>query len=337
MKLEKRLELIKRNTEEVTTEEELEELLKEKDKFNFYLGVAPTGPFHLGHIVPFTKCIEIARAGGQFTFLVADFHAYLDDQKTGWEEMKARADYLEICARALWPSDLPINIARGSSYQRKPEFMEKLIKATALVTVSRAERAAREITRMETPKVSELVYPIMQDLDVMALDADLEVGAIDQRGAFMLGREILPKMGKKPEVDVMPPLIPSLQGPGVKMSSSKPKTCIAVHDSPRAIREKIEDAYCPAGKIEDNPILEICKRVLFPRFEKLKIERPEKYGGNLTFDEYEELEEKFTSGDLHPADLKKAVAEKLIEMLEPVRKALDKNPKIFKEFKKTVG
>lgn len=336
MKLKKRLELIKNNTEEIVTKEELKELLKKKDKFNFYLGVAPTGPFHLGHIVPFIKCIEIARAGGQFTFLIADFHAYLDDQKTKWEEMKARADYLEVCVKALWPSNLPMKIVRGSSYERKPEFMERLLKATALVTVNRAERAAREITRMETPKVSELVYPIMQDMDVVALDADMEVGSMDQRGAFMLGREVLPKVGYKPEVDVMTPLIPSLQGPGVKMSSSKPKTCISVHDSPEAIKEKIKDAYCPAGKIKDNPILEICKRVLFPRFEKLEIKRSEKYGGNLAFGEYKELEEEFTSGDLHPADLKKAVSEKLTEMLEPVRKGLEENSKVFGDFKKTL-
>ena len=189
---------------------------------------------------------------------------------------------------------------------------------------------------MQTPKVSELVYPIMMDIDVIALNADLEVGGIDQRGAFMLGREILPKLGYKPEVDVCMPLIPSLLGPGTKMSSSIPGSYITVHDEPKEIKNKVKKAYCPAGDVKDNPITSICKFILFPRYGRLKVKRRKKYGGDVTFDSYKSLEEAFIKKDLHPADLKNAVAERLIKMLGPVRESVRQNPKVLEEFEKTL-
>ncbi|MEA3432056.1 MAG: tyrosine--tRNA ligase [candidate division WOR-3 bacterium] len=336
MKFEKRWELVTRNTEEIITPKELEELLRKKKKFNFYLGIAPTGPFHLGHLINLVKCMDIAKAGGDCTLLIADFHAYLDDMKTPWELMKIRSDYWEMCIKSIWDKALPVEIVRGSSYQRKPEYMEKVLKAIALVTVTRAKRAAREITRMETPKVSELVYPVMMDMDVIALNADLEVGGIDQRGAFMLGREVLPELGYTPEVDVCMPLIPGLREPGTKMSSSIPGSCITVHDDPEDIKNKIEMAYCPAGDTKDNPITSICKFILFPRCGKLRVKREKKYGGDITFESYKGLKEAFIEERLHPADLKRAVADKLIEMLEPVRKKVKSRPEVLRKFKKSL-
>ncbi|MCE4617461.1 MAG: tyrosine--tRNA ligase, partial [Desulfurococcales archaeon] len=82
-------------------------------------------------------------------------------------------------------------------------------------------------------------------------------------------------------------------------------------------------AYCPAKVVEFNPVLEINKYILFAREGfTLRVDRPTKYGGPVDYSTYEELEKDFVEGKLHPLDLKNATADALIELLEPVRKAI---------------
>jgi tyrosyl-tRNA synthetase len=108
-----------------------------------------------------------------------------------------------------------------------------------------------------------------------------------------------------------------------KMSKSDPSSTIFLHEAPETIRKKIRKTYCPMGETENNPILEINKYILFaqPGF-KLIVERPEKYGGTVVYETYEELEKDFAEKKLHPADLKNATANALIEFLKPVREKL---------------
>ena len=89
-------------------------------------------------------------------------------------------------------------------------------------------------------------------------------------------------------------------------------------------------AFCPEKEIEFNPVLDWCKSLIFSdKKSKLGIKRLEKFGGNKTYKNYETLERDFVEGRLHPADLKGSVAEKLISILEPVRKHFEQ-PKIRK-------
>ncbi|MFN3527697.1 MAG: tyrosine--tRNA ligase, partial [Candidatus Altarchaeaceae archaeon] len=80
-------------------------------------------------------------------------------------------------------------------------------------------------------------------------------------------------------------------------------------------------AYCPIEK-EGNPILQICKFIIFSKVKEFKVKRLEKFGGDLIFTSYDELENAFINKKLHPADLKNAVAETLIEILEPIKKEI---------------
>jgi tyrosyl-tRNA synthetase len=114
------------------------------------------------------------------------------------------------------------------------------------------------------------------------------------------------------------PLLPSLGGPEVKMSSSRPETIIAVTDSPEDIKKKIGKAHCPAKEVEGNPVMAIAKYLVFPELGHLDVCRPEKYGGDLSFDSYEDLEKAYVDG-LHPMDLKNAVADALIDILAVFR------------------
>jgi tyrosyl-tRNA synthetase len=113
------------------------------------------------------------------------------------------------------------------------------------------------------------------------------------------------------------------------MSSSKPETIISVHEDPKSIEDKIKKAYCPAGDAKNNPILDIFRFFIFSKEDKVIIERPEKFGGNLEFSSYEELEKAFVGG-LHPMDLKSAASKYLSDYLEPVRNHFEKHGEALK-------
>lgn len=115
----------------------------------------------------------------------------------------------------------------------------------------------------------------------------------------------------------------------IKMSKSNPDSAIFMTDSRDEIARKINKAYCMEKTVAENPVLEYCKYIIFnhPQFKKLKIERPQKFGGNVEYDTYLELEQDFANGKLHPMDLKKTVANEIDRLVSPVRDHFEKNKK----------
>ncbi len=331
------LETAVRNSEEIVTADEVRNILKEKPNFNFYYGTAPTGPFHFAYMIPLNKMIELAKLGGKGTILLADYHAHLDDQKTSFDEMEIRSKYYEECIRGVFGKDAKLmKFLRGSTYQNKTDYVEDLFKIAAKVTTKRALRAASEVVRMSgDAKVSGLMYPLLQILDVKYLEADITVSGIDQRNIYMLGRELLESVGYQKGTYIFMPLLPSLKGGGGKMSASDPLSHIRVTDSAKDIQSTIKKAYCPAGDLEQNAITSTMRYIVFPRYEKIVIKRSEKFGGNLEFSTIDEFEKVYTDGKLHPMDVKLAVSEYLVELLEPARKYFEKHEDILAEVEKT--
>ncbi|TFG33768.1 tyrosine--tRNA ligase [Candidatus Thorarchaeota archaeon] len=325
------------NAEEVVTVDEVRNILKEKPNFNFYYGTAPTGPFHFAYMIPLNKLIELAKLGGNGTILLADYHAHLDDQKTSFEQMDIRSKYYEECIRGVFGKDAKlVKFVRGSTYQNKPDYIEDLFKVAAKVTTTRALRAASEVVRMSgDAKVSGLMYPLLQILDVKYLRADITVGGIDQRNIYMLGRELLESVGYQKGSYIFMPLLPSLKGGGAKMSASDPSTHIRVTDRIEDIKSTIKKAYCPAADLEQNPITSTLRYIIFPRFEKIVIERSAKFGGDIEFRNAETFEIAYLKEEIHPMDVKSTVTRYLIELLEPARKYFETHSDILAEVEKT--
>jgi len=173
----------------------------------------------------------------------------------------------------------------------------------------------------------------MQALDVAALDADIAYGGIDQRGIYMLARETLPAFGYAKPTCVFAPLLSGLSGG--KMSASTAASKVNLTDDDETITTKIQEAYCPAGELEDNGVVEYLRYLVFPVFaerdEPFVVERPAEYGGDLTYDEYETLEADYVSGELHPADLKPAAATAIAEVIDPIRSRLRAEPELLEE------
>jgi tyrosyl-tRNA synthetase len=314
-----RLELVKRNVQEIVTEEELEELLNRKGVPCAYVGYEPSGKIHMGHVLTVNKLIDLQKAGFKVIVLLADVHAYLNRKGT-LEEVQKVADYNRRCFVALGLDEKKTDFVYGSDYQFGAEYMLSVLKLSRVVTLNRARRSMDEVGRaMDDPTVSQMVYPLMQAVDIAMLKVDVAVGGIDQRKIHMLARENLKSIGFKTPVCIHTPILIGLDG--TKMSSSK-DNFISVDDTGEMIHRKFKKAYCKIGDLENNPILAILRYHIFPRYEAVVIERPVKFGGNLIYNSYYEMENDFVAENVHPMDLKNAAAKYIDQILESVRNVL---------------
>jgi tyrosyl-tRNA synthetase len=336
MDVKERFELVKRNCEEIVTEEELLELLKKKKQPAVYLGTAITGRPHVAYFLWVLKLSDFLKAGFRTILLLADLHGALDN--TPWELLEKRYEYYKIVVPAMFESigaDIEnFEIVKGSDFEKNADYFFDVLKMSTAASIHDAKKAGSEVVKQsDNPKLSGLIYPIMQALDEVYLGVDVQYGGTDQRKIFMFAREYLPKIGYERHVEVMTPLIPGLIGE--KMSASDDASKIDLLDKPDAVRKKLNKAYCPEGKVEGNGVLAFMKHILMiikgDRKEPFVIERPEKFGGTVSYKTYEELEKDFVAKKVHPQDLKKALAEDIIKMLAPVQKAIEGKEHLVKE------
>jgi len=110
-----------------------------------------------------------------------------------------------------------------------------------------------------------------------------------------------------------------------KMSKSNPLSSILIHDSEQEISYKINKAYCPLGVSKDNPILEIMEYIIFHQYNEIIIERPSKYGGNISYSSIDQIKLDYEQKKIHPKDLKLTTSRYLDKIISPVRKHLQNN------------
>ncbi len=324
MDINERFELVKRNTSEILGEEELKKLLKQKKKLSVYWGTAPTGKPHVGYFLPALKIADLLKAGFHVKILLADLHAALDN--VPWPILEKRYDYYEkiipLMIKAIGVDTKELEFVKGSDFELKPEYMFDVLQLSSITSIHNANKAASEVVKMgKNPKVSGLLYPLMQAVDEEYLGVDAQLGGTDQRKIFVLAREKLPKIGYKSRIEILNPLIPGIVGK--KMSASEEKSKIDLLDDEKTILKKMNSAECVSGN-PNNGIMAFLKYIIMTlkkdKGEKFIIERQEKYGGNLEYDNYESIEKDFVAKKLHPLDLKNAIADELIKLLKPIQK-----------------
>jgi tyrosyl-tRNA synthetase len=119
------------------------------------------------------------------------------------------------------------------------------------------------------------------------------------------------------------------------MSKSDPNSGVFINDSDDEIKSKIKKAWCEEGNTDNNPLLEITKNVIFHEFNEISVERPEKFGGNVTYSDSSQLELDFSQKKLHPSDLKQTVSNYLIKIISPIREKLTINEELLESIKKS--
>ncbi|RZD30588.1 MAG: tyrosine--tRNA ligase [uncultured DHVE6 group euryarchaeote] len=331
----KKLDLILRNTQEVIKCEELEKLLRANKKPVVYLGAAPSGKINISYFLQAIKLKDFMDSGFKVKYLLADLHAYLDDRKSPWELIGFRAKYYQEAMtgifKAIGADPRKVKFVLGSDIQTTKKYAFDLYKLMGQVNITRANRASSGVVRqVSSPDLGSLNYALMQAIDVHHIGADVAFSGIDQRKIYMLAREEVAKLGHKKPICVFSPLIPGLRN-GKKMSASDPNAAILLSDDQKTVIKKINKAHCPIGIVEDNGVLALAKYMIFPVINKLVIERPEKFGGNLAYKNYEQLERDYKAKNLHPADLKSGIASEINKLLVPVQKHLNTKQALIKK------
>jgi len=342
MNIDERVALIRQVGEEILTEEELRDLLSKKKTPVAYDGFEPSGSIHIAQgLLRAINVNKMTKAGCTFLMWVADWHAWVNNKMGGdLQKIQTTGKYFEEVWKASGMDLDKVKFVYCSDFMNDGEYWKKVVLVAKHATIQRMIRCGQIMGRAEKEMqyAAQLLYPAMQAADIFHLNVDICQLGMDQRKVNILARELAPKMGFAKPVAVHHHMLMGLQQPAeattaeeklertiaLKMSKSNPDSAIFMTDSAAEVERKINDAYCPAKQVEENPILEYCRYIVFEKQPELVIKRPEKFGGELRIRGFDELAKTYAAGKLHPLDLKKAVAGAVNELLEPVRKHFSK-------------
>lgn len=325
-----KVELVARPpTEEIVQRDELVRLFETNSRPLHYIGLEISGFLHLGSLISTGfKINDLIKAGVNCTVFLADWHTVINDKLGGsWDDISRVSGYYADAFRLVCPG---VNIVMGSDlYEKNRGYWADLVGLAKHMSLARTMRTLTIMGRGESEKIdlAKLLYPPMQAADIHFLDVDIAHAGMDQRKIHMLVRETFPKMGWKVPVAIHHKLLPGLtrpraDGQPAKMSKSDPGSGIFIDDEDDVIESKISRAWCEQGNAENNPLLEMAKHVIFHEYPHVDVERPDKFGGNVTYHSYDAMEADFAVGRLHPGDLKKTVSRYIIRIVAPVRKGL---------------
>lgn len=342
LSVDEKVELMRDFAEEIVNEEELRELFKSGKEIVAYDGFEPSGvaPIHFG-LLRATNLKNMLKAGIKFKLWLADYFAFINNKLGGdLKNIHAAGEYFIEVWKACGIDMNKVEVIWANEEMDGIKYWDGVLKVAKNVSLNRTKKSLTIAGRKETEVIStaQLFYPSMQVNDIFHLGIDVCQLGMDQRRANMLARDVAPKLGFEKPVAIHHHILLGLQGlqkkgtdeetlMASKMSKSDPKTCIYMHDSLKELKGKISKAYCPEGEVEGNPILEYFKYIIFREVKEVKMERPDKFGGNVVFKSYAELEKAFVAKELHPADLKESCAVELDKLIKPCREHFEKNKK----------
>jgi tyrosyl-tRNA synthetase len=345
-----KIKLITRDpTEEVVTQEELVNLLNTNPHPKHYIGLEISGFLHLGSlIITGFKINDFVKAGAKCTVFLADWHTYINNKLGGdWNKIRKVSKYYADAFKLFCPG---AEIIGGSQlYESKKGYWMDLVKFAKNMSLDRTMRSLTIMgrsTQKDKIDLGQLFYPPMQAVDIHTMDLDIVHSGMDQRKIHMLVREIFPKMKWKVPVAIHHHILAGLGEPEVssdsdsefissKMSKSKSSSGIFIHDSDDQINSKFKKAWCPEGVTDKNPILEIFRYIVFHEFNEVTIERPSKFGGNVSYTKYQDLESDFAQKKLHPSDLKNAASKYVIDIIKPIREKVSLTDDLYETIRET--
>ncbi|MBP6870264.1 tyrosine--tRNA ligase [Candidatus Babeliales bacterium] len=290
--IEKSLAILLQGSVDCLPAGQLQKKLESGKKLRIKLGLDPTAPdLHLGHAVVLRKMKQFQDLGHEVIFLIGDYTARIGDP-TGKKTTRpplSDADidrnaktYFEQVKRILNPDKVVVEY--NSRWLSKLSFGDT-IQLCAKVTVARLlerDDFSKRMAQQQPIALHELLYPIMQGYDSVALDADVELGGTDQTFNLLCGRFLQEQYGKVPQVVLTTPLLEGLDG--VEKMSKSLGNYIGLTDEPA-------DAYGKLMSISDT---------LMWRYYSLLLSKSET--------EIAQMKADVASSAVHPMDLKKRMA-----------------------------
>lgn len=303
--IKKTVEVIKQGVVDCVPESTLIAKLESGKKLCVKLGMDPTAPdLHLGHAVVLKKMRQLQDLGHEVVFLIGDYTARIGDPSgksktrpplTHEQIEKNAKTYFEQVGKVLDVNRLKIE--SNSTWLDKMSF-EDVIKLCSKITVARLierDDFAKRLQKNQPIALHELLYPVMQGYDSVAMKADIELGGSDQTFNLLCGRFLQEQFDQEPQVVVTMPLLEGLDGVE-KMSKSLGNAI--------GLTEKPEEAYGKLMSISDT---------LMWRYYHLLLEKSEA--------EIKKLQEDVQDQKLHPMNLKKQMAFGIIEQFWSEREA----------------
>lgn len=244
---EETVEEIKRGTEEILLEEELLEKLNRGRPLRVKTGFDPTAPdLHLGHTVLINKMRQFQEFGHTVIFLIGDFTGMIGDPSgrnvtrppLSREQVEANAEtYKEQVFKILDPELTEI---RFNSEWMTPLGAEGMIRLASRVTMARMlerDDFKKRFVDNQPIAIHELLYPLAQGYDSIALKSDIELGGTDQKFNLLMGRELQKQYEMPPQTVLTVPLLEGLDG--VKKMSKSVGNYIALEDPPNEMYGKV--------------------------------------------------------------------------------------------------
>jgi tyrosyl-tRNA synthetase len=242
------IETIRRGADEIIVEEELAKKLASGRRLRVKLGLDPTAPdLHLGHTLVINKLRHFQQLGHQVQFLIGDFTGMIGDP-TGKNQTRPPLSREQILANAQTYRDQAYKILDPQQTQVlfNSEWSDKLgaegmIRLAARYTVARLlerDDFSKRFKSNQPIAVHELLYPLMQGYDSVAMKSDVELGGTDQKFNLLVGRELQKQHGMEPQVIITMPLLEGYTGNGEKMSKSL-DNYIGITEPPQEIFGKL--------------------------------------------------------------------------------------------------
>lgn len=314
--IESQLELIKRGTAEIISEEDLIAKLKQNRPLNVKAGFDPTAPdLHLGHTVVLQKMKHFQELGHNVTFLIGDFTGMIGDP-TGKSETRkpltkeqvlANAEtYKEQVFKILDPENTKICF---NSAWLEPLTMKETLSLMAKFTVARIierDDFQKRYKAGEPIGMHEFMYPIMQGFDSVNMNTDIELGGTDQKFNLLVGRDLLRQYGKDAQVAITMPIIEGLDG--VQKMSKSLGNYVGISESPK-------DMF---GKL-----MSITDELMFRYYTLLS---------DMSLKDIEKMKQDIETGDFHPMTAKKNLAKEIVSRYHGTKAGIEAEEEFVRVF-----
>ena len=311
----KQLLEIQRGTEEILVEEEFTKRFHQKKPLKIKVGFDPTAPdLHLGHTIIINKMRQFQEFGHEIIFLIGDFTGMIGDPSgvnetrpvLTREQIDENAATYEKQIFKILDKDLT-RIEFNSSWMQQVNS-SKLIEIASKYTVARMLERDDFKNRFKTGNpisIHELLYPLVQAYDSVALEADVELGGTDQKFNLLVGRHLQQLYGQPPQTAITLPLLEGLDG--VKKMSKTANNYIALTDSPKDMLGKI---------------MSISDELMWRYFELLSAR---------SLDEIGLLQKQVKKGK-NPRDIKFLLAEEIVERFHGKQSSDDAKASFLRQF-----
>jgi tyrosyl-tRNA synthetase len=295
---EEQLARLRRGTVEIISEEDLLAKLREDRPLRVKLGVDPSSPdLHVGHAIVLRKMRQFQDLGHDVILVIGDFTAMIGDPTgkknarpmlTADEVERNAATYRTQYGLILDPDRT--RVVFNSQWLAAMSFAD-VIRLAARATVARILERDDFTTRLRGGlpiHLHELLYPLCQAYDSVAIQADVELGGTDQKFNNLMGRELQREMGQSPQVVMLTPLLPGIDG--IEKMSKSLGNAIGITDPPNEM----------FGKVMSIP------DALMPVYFEFATDVP--------MSEVIAIRDGLAAGTVHPRDAKRRLARAIVEM-----------------------